>query len=333
MVVVPYLLVRDRSRGLALLSSLALLGLLSTLYAWETYDLPHLVAGLLPGGPEGTGRGGEAVAMAVGSKPTGDFARLLATTSQPVVWFGVLGALLVVGELVRRDGMGVARRLAYLTLLLWAVLLFAGSRTTMSSFPDRFERDLSIPLALLAALASVAVLRSPVSRGRVTILAASLTAAVVGVQAVQNLEEGFGPAQRDIDRPPPREVVAAGAWLDEHNEGGNILSTPSVGPVSARGMLALGGYSGLQTYSEDRIRRGRDLPPFGAGPLWDALWALRHPGDERTRRILEENDVRYVVLEKRRPGMDWRSFRERTDLYWLVFENDTVAIFEPREGQ
>ena len=203
----------------------------------------------------------------------------------------------------------------------------------MSSFPDRFERDLSIPLALLAALASVAVLRSPVSRGRVTILAASLTAAVVGVQAVQNLEEGFGPAQRDIDRPPPREVVAAGAWLDEHNEGGNILSTPSVGPVSARGMLALGGYSGLQTYSEDRIRRGRDLPPFGAGPLWDALWALRHPGDERTRRILEENDVRYVVLEKRRPGMDWRSFRERTDLYWLVFENDTVAIFEPREAQ
>ena len=165
------------------------------------------------------------------------------------------------------------------------------------------------------------------------VLAASLAVTVVGVQAAQNLEEGFGPAQRKIDRPPPQEVVAAGRWLGEHNEGGNILSTPSVGPVSARGMLAMGGYSGMQTYSEQRIRRGRDLPPFGAGPLWDALWALQHPGDERTRSILEENDVRYVVLHKRRPDIDWRSFRDRTDLYRLVFENETAAIFEPREGQ
>jgi hypothetical protein len=329
---VPYLLLRDRKRGIALLSSLALLGLLSTLYAWDTYDLPRLVAGLLSGSE--TGRGGEAVAMAIGSKPTGDVARLLATTSQPVLWFGLLGALLVMGELVRRDrAAGVSRRLAYLTVLLWAGLLFVGSRTTISSFPDRFERDLSIPLALLAALAFVAVLRSPVSRGRVTILAALLTVAVVGVQAVQNLEGGFGPAQRRIDRPPPREVVAAGDWLETNNEGGNILSTPSVGPVSARGMLAMGGYSGMQTYSEHRIRRARDLPPSGAGPLWDALWALRHPGDERTRRILDENDVRYVVLHKGRPEIDWRSFRERTDLYRPVFENETVAIFEPREGQ
>jgi hypothetical protein len=331
----PYLLVRDRKSGLALLSSLALLGLLSVLYAWDTYDLPRLVAGLLPGGPENTGRGGEAVAMAMGTKPTGDFARLLTTTSQPALWFGLLGALLVVGELVRRDRVaGVPQRLAYLTLLLWTVLLFVGSRTTISSFPDRFERDLSIPLALLAALAIVAVLRSPVSRGRVMILAAFLVVTVAGVQAVQNLEEGFGPAQRDIDRPPPREVVAAGAWLREHNEGGNILSTPSVGPVSARGMLAMGGYSGMQTYSEDRIRRGRDLPPFGAGPLWDALWALQHPEGERTRRILSEYDVRYIVFEKHRSDdIDWRSFRDRTDLYRLVFENETVAIFEPREGQ
>jgi hypothetical protein len=330
----PYLLLRDRRKGLALFSSLALLGLLSTLYAWDTYDLPRLVAGLLPGGPETTGRGGEAVAMAIGTKPTYDIGHLLATTSQPVAWLGLLGALLVVGDLlVRRDRVGVAQRLAYLTLLVWALLLFVGSRTTISSFPDRFERDLGIPLALLAALALVAVLRSPVSRGWVMILAALLTITVVGVQAVQNLDEGFGPAQRDIDRPPPREVVAAGGWLEENNEGGNILSTPSVGPVSARGMLAMGGYSGMQTYSEHRIRRGRDLPPSGASPLWDALWALRHPGDERTRRILEENDVRYVVIHKRRPEIDWRSFRERTDLYRLVFGNETVAIFEPREGQ
>jgi hypothetical protein len=155
----------------------------------------------------------------------------------------------------------------------------------------------------------------------------------VGVQAVQNLEEGFGPAQRWIDRPPPPKAVAAGEWLRENNEGGNILSTPSVGPVSARGMLAMGGYSGMQTYSAQRIRRARDLPPSGAGPLWDALWALKHPEGERTGEILSDNDVRYVVLEKRRPEIDLRSFRERTDLYRLVFENESVAIFEPREGQ
>jgi hypothetical protein len=326
----PYLLLRDRKSGLALLSSLMLLGLLSVLYAWDTYDLPRLVAGLL-GGSE-TGRGGEAVAMAIGTKPTYDLGHLLATTSHPVAWLGLLGALVAVGELVRRGRVvGAPQKLAYLTVLLWAVLLFAGSRTSLSGFPDRFERDVGIPLALLGALAFVAVLRSPVARGRVMILAAFLAVTVVGVQAAQNLQEGFGPAQRKIDRPPPPEVVAAGGWLRKHNEGGNILSTPSVGPVSARGMLAMGGYSGMQTYSAHRIRRGRDLPPFGAGPLWDALWALQHPEGERTGRILEENDVRYVVLHKRRPDIDWRSFQDRADLYRMVFENETVVIFEPRE--
>jgi hypothetical protein len=162
-------------------------------------------------------------------------------------------------------------------------------------------------------------------------LAALVAVTVVGVQAARNLEEGAGPAQRGIDRPPPAEVVAAGEWLREHNEGGNILATPSVGPVSARGMLAMGSYSGMQTYSVQRIRRGRDLPPFGAEPLWDALWALRHPDGERTRMILEENDVRYVVLGKRRPDIHWRSFQGRTDLYRMVFENEAVAIFELRE--
>ena len=74
----PYLLLRNRKRGIALLSSFTLLGLLSVLYAWDTYDLPSLVAGLCGAG---TGRGGEAVAMALGTKPTGELARLLATTS------------------------------------------------------------------------------------------------------------------------------------------------------------------------------------------------------------------------------------------------------------
>ncbi len=282
----------------------------------------------------GTSSTSTAVKMAVGTQAPYPLYFLTGNmVSQPVVWLGLLGALLVAGDLsLRGDRMGWPQRLAYLTLLLWAVLLFVGSRTTMSSFPDRFERDLSVPLAVLAALALVTVLRSPVSW--MMVLTALLAVTVVGAQAARNLEEGFGPAQRWIDRPPPPKAVAAGEWLKEHNEGGNILSTPSVGPVSARGMLAMGGYSGMQTYSAQRIRRARDLPPSGAGPLWDALWALKHPEGERTSEILSENDVRYVVLGKRRSDdIRWRSFRDRKGLYRMVYENENVVIFEVREGQ
>jgi hypothetical protein len=326
----PYLLlVGDRKKALALLSSFTLLGLLSTLYAWDTYDLPRLVVGLL-GGSETTGRGGEAVAMAIGTKPAYDLGHLLSTTSQPVAWLGLLGALLVVGELLR-GRLGTPQRLVYLTLLLWSALLFVGSRTSLSGFPDRFERDLGIPLAALAALSFVAVVRSlRLGKKLLTFAAVLLTVLMVGIQAVQNLEQAAGPSPRLKDRPPPAEVVAAGEWLREHNEGGNIVATPYLAYVPSRGMLALGGYSGMQSYDAVRIRRGRDLPPFGAGPLWDALWALQHPAGERTSRILSENDVRYVVLHKRYPTIDWRAFQERTDLYRKAFENESVVIFEPR---
>jgi hypothetical protein len=328
---VPYLLVRDRRRGLALLCSLMLLGFLSVLYAWDTYDLPRLVAGLL-GGSE-TGRGGEAVAMAIGTKPPYDLGHLLATTSQPVAWLGLLGALLVAGELLRRRT-GMAQTLAYLTLLFWALLLFVGSRTSLSGFPDRFERDLGIPLAVLAALGLVTVLRG--SRVRkpaalaVTLLAVLLAATLVGAQAVRNLEQAAGPSPRLKDRPPPPEVAAAGEWLEEHNRGGNIVATPYLAYVPSRAMLAMGGYTGMQSYDAARIRRGRDLPPFGAGPLWDALWVLQHPEGERTRRILEENDVRYLVFHKRYPTIDWRPFGRQKELYRVAFENESVVIFERR---
>src|SRR5918997_36121 len=208
-VFVPYLLVRDRRKGVALLCSLALLGFLSALYAWDTYDLPRLVAGLL--GASETGRGGEAVAMAIGTKPAYDLGHLLATTSQPVAWFGLLGALLAVGDLLRRRA-GAPQALAYLTLLFWALLLFVGSRTPLSGFPDRFERDLGIPLAVLGALALVTVLRSlrPRTPAAVALLAMFLAATLIGVQAVRNLEQAAGPSPRLKDRPPPPAVAAAG---------------------------------------------------------------------------------------------------------------------------
>jgi hypothetical protein len=97
-------------------------------------------------------------------------------------------------------------------------------------------------------------------------------------------------------------------------------------------MLAMGGYAGMQSYDAARIRRDRDLPPFGAGPLWDALWVLKNPGSERTDRIMAKNDVRYVVFHKRYPGANWRNFERRKGLYRVVFENEGVVIFEPRES-
>nr|MDQ3590076.1 hypothetical protein [Actinomycetota bacterium] len=152
----PYLLWRERGRGLALLSSFSLLGLLSVLYAWDTYDLGRLVAGLVGGAR--TGKGGEAVAMALGTKPPTPWDHLLEITPQPVLWLGLLGALLLLTDPGSRASTPDA--LARVTLLAWTLLLFIGGRTAISSFPDRFERDLAIPLALLAALAFLAILQA-----------------------------------------------------------------------------------------------------------------------------------------------------------------------------
>jgi hypothetical protein len=330
----PYLFLRDRPKAVALFLSLGLLGLLSVLYAWDTYDLPRLVAGLFS--EDETGRGGEAVAMAIGTKPTYDLGHLLATTSQPVAWLGLFGILLAASEILR-GRVGAPQALAYLTLILWALLLFVGSRTSLSGFPDRFERDFGIPLAVFAALALVTVLRSLLSRRPAALLAASslvvlLAGILVGGQAVRSLEQAAGPSLRLKDRPPPAAVAAAGAWLEEHNGGGNIIATPYLGYVPSRGMLAMGRYTGMQSYDAARIRRGRDLPPFGAGPLWDALWALKNPAGERTRRILAENDVRYLVFHKRYPGANWRNFERHEALYRVAFENAGVVIFEARES-
>jgi hypothetical protein len=324
----PYLLLREHRRGLALLGSLTLLFSFSVLYAWDTYDLPGLVGGLL-GGSE-VGKGGEAVSMALGTKPKFPFEHLLETISQPALWLGFFGGLLLLGRW--RGRAETPDILARATLVVWAAFMFAGSQTVASSFPDRFERDLSLPLAVLAGMAFVVLVRSTLSR-RPAVLAVALpttllVVAAVGLQMAQNLEEGAGPPARFIDKPPPPDVVEVGEWLKEHNDGGRILVTLSVGSVSARGVLAMGSYSGMQTYSVYRIERNRDLPPAGAGPLWDAQWALYHPGDGRTRRILRENDVRYVVLEKGHPGVDLRRYREHEDLYRQVYENEVAVVFE-----
>ena len=326
---IPYLLLRDRRRGLALFLSLALLFVLSVLYAWDTYDLPQVVAGLLLGGPE-SGRGGEAIAMAVGTQLPFGLESLFATVSLPVLLFGPLGALLLVANPWKRGG--TPHALARATLLAWCLLLFVGSRTPLSAFPQRFERDLGIPLSLLAAFALVAVLRSVGWRKPLALIAAGLTA-VLGLYGAQlSFSDAAAPSWRLVMTPP---IAEAGAWLEEHNEDGNILVSPHLwNQVPSRMMLAMGDYSALQSFDEGQLRVPRDLPPTGAGPPRDILWVLYHPEGQRTQEILEKYDVRYIVLYKNFPNRGpveyWKLFEAYPDLYQIAFQNRDVVILEPR---
>ena len=132
------------------------------------------------------------------------------------------------------------------------------------------------------------------------------------------------------------EIAAAGEWLREHNSGGNIIVSPHLNQVPSRMMLAMGGYSALQSFTAWQIDHPRDLPPTGPKPLRDVFWVINHPRGERTDQLLREHDVRYVVLYKNmpdRPTKDyWKSFKASPDLYRMVFENEDVLIAAPRKA-
>jgi hypothetical protein len=106
--------------------------------------------------------------------------------------------------------------------------------------------------------------------------------------------------------------------------------------VPSRMMLAMGGYSALQSFTAWQLDHPRDLPPTGSEPLRDVLLVIAHPGGERTGQLLQKHDVRYIVLYKYmpdRPTIDyWREFKARPDLYRAVFENEDVLIVTRRQG-
>ncbi|MDP8939524.1 MAG: hypothetical protein M3N10_04395 [Actinomycetota bacterium] len=329
----PYLLFYDRRRGLALFLSLALLTTLSVLYAWDTYNLPQTIAGFLENSE--TGETGDAVDMAIGTQvPYSPESLVGGIVSEPVMWLGLLGAFLVFGVEKRREKLPQFR--AHFTLLLWSLALFAGSVTSLSGFPQRFGRDLGVPLSLLAAFALMAVLRSLGARGSTATLVASLAALLIGVlaslQTLQNFEVAASPSPQMVIS---EEIYAAGEWLEEHNHGGNIMVSPHVNQVPSRVMLALGDYSGLQSFEPGQIQFPRDLPPTGPEPLWDVLWVMQHPDGPLTQKILEKYDIRYIVLYKNmpdRPTTDlyWQIYESRPDLYRTTFENEAVIVLEPR---
>lgn len=326
----PYLLLRRRREGLMLLSSMLALGFISVLYAWDTYNLPGLISGLFDGA--NTGAGGAAVSQAVGTQFPAPLSHLPASVSQPVLWLGLFGVFMLVSGYGAR---GLPSFLSRATLLLWTLLLFAGSRTALSGFPERFERDLGVPLALFAALAGVSILRSvrvpgwSVTRSFVALGAVVVGIALVGAQAAENLRAAVKPTSQALMTP---QLEAAGDWLRAHNDGGNIVAPPYIDGVTVRAVLAMGGYTEIQTYRTERIDLARSLPPAGAKPLRDGAWLLHHPAGERTRNIIEEHDIRYIVLHKPDTTIPWRGFVERDALYSVIYENEKEVIVAPRDS-
>ena len=338
----PYLLFHERRTGVILLLSMALLGMLSVAYAWDTYDLSRLVTGLVDG--SGTSAGGQAVETAIGTQDPFPLEHLLVTISQPVLWLGLLGALLLTFGTGRARELTTAPAMARLTLLFWTLILFVGSRTALSGFPQRFERDLGMPLALFAAyglgmvLVSAWQLARSANLGTFAVGWAAVT--VIGVlviaQTTLNMEQATQPSDKLLMAP---QIKAAGKWLEAHNEGGNIMISPRGNQVPGRAMLALSHYTALEAFTAERIAYNRDLPPYGAGPLLDVLYVIDHPDDQHVRELLKKHAVDYVVFYKqigvgtdwrRAPASEWQSHKTQRDLYIVAYENSYVLVLKPR---
>lgn len=352
-ILLPYLLLRHRRTGITLFLSLGLLGALAVAFAWSTYDLGNTVATLLSGSSDGAT--GSAVTGAIGTQTPGNADRLLFTTSHYVVWLGLLGGLLMllrIGALPRSEGESPAFALIRVPLLIWMAMMFTGSRTSLSGFPERFERDLGIPFTVAAAFATATIAHSlwstrsnlrrengQVSGGWAGSLAAATTLSVlvaVGtLQLISNHDRADSINWNLIMTP---DIEAAGDFLQENNTGGRIMVGPHINQVPGRVMLAEGRYSGLEAFPEPRIDLARDLPPYGPDPLRDVLFVTENPGEELTEDLIEGYDIRYIVFYKQFPeGSFWETYdlidpdpyREYPELYRTAFENEDVVIFQP----
>ena len=171
------------------------------------------------------------------------------------------------------------------------------------------------------------------SRLRRPSAAAALASAVVvvisAVQAGSDLKADSAPSNEVL----PRSVAAAGAWLQRHNTGGNIISTPDLNRgLTNRAVLAMGGYTGLQSYPEARVEHPRSLPTAGRGPLLDSREVLLDPATCQSGHILVADDIRYVVLYKFTNQANYGGFVRDPQRYRLVFENRSMIIYAPQRG-
>jgi len=128
-------------------------------------------------------------------------------------------------------------------------------------------------------------------------------------------------------------VAAAGAWLRQHNTGGNIISTPNLNRgVTNRAVLAMGGYTGLQAYPLAKIIHPRSLPTAGRKPLLDSRMVLLYPADCQSARILSADDIRYIFLYRFGGEANYQAFAASPDWYRLVFSDRDVLVYQPVRG-
>lgn len=338
---------RDLRGATIIFASILTLCALSTAYTWDTYDLPKLIGRLL-GGEEEKAATGEAVTMTIGTQAPFSFNALVGIVlTQPVAWLGLLGVVLLLNHKVGGVGSRLRfGRFAKFTVLAWVIVFAVGSVNPLTGFPQRFARDLGMPFALLASLAFVSLVSALASSRRfgrpsphlALMLGASLMAAAIGLQVMFDLKDSTSiqtPLTFTNGLTVTPEIAVAGGWLKDNNTGnGNVMVSPQGNQVPSRMMLAMSRYSAMQSYPADSILANRDLPPSGAGAMWDVLHVMKHPSGKRTRQLLQEYDVRHVVLYKALPDRPvvpyWRGFRKHPNLYRVVFENEDVLILVPR---
>jgi hypothetical protein len=322
---VPYLLyLRRRAEARVVLAGLAALALLAICYGWYTYGVGWPVAG--------HSASSAAVSLVLGSQPAPGPLHLFSALGPPIVWLGVLGLALLAAML--RYERRPAPVLATVTMILWCLIMYAGSRTAADGFPQRFERDLGAALSVVAALgAGVLVKTAWLAWRRAAVVPVAALSLALAVPAVLAIALPSARQARTESRParllsPP--VMAAGTWLRQHNSGGTIVSTPMNHGITERSVLALGGYTGLMYYAPGSYANARSLPPAGVTPLIDSQEVLEHPDSCAAAEAISREDVRFVVLY-RTPGRDadMEGFRADPGRYHPVFENHSVIIYAP----
>jgi hypothetical protein len=323
LICLPYLLYVRRGReARVLLLSLAGVAVLSACYGAYVYNL-----GKILGGHSATS---SAVSIVLGSQTAPGPAGVLKELGPPIFWFGLLGAAALAAGL--RYLARPAQVLAVLTVLGWCVIMYLGSRTAVDGFPQRFQRDLGAPLSVTAAFGIGLIVRALTARRlssqSVLSIAAGTTAVLAAVMVLWQTGHATAASDRSAGVIVTRPVAAAGQWLARHNTGGNIISTPSMNPaVTNRGVLAMGGYTGLQSYQPYRIAHPRSLPTAGKAPLLDSQEVLRDPQSCQSANILVHQDVRYIVLYKFNSGANLAGFSADPSRYQRAFDNYSVIIY------
>jgi hypothetical protein len=315
----PYLMYQRRGReARVLFLSLAGVAVLSACYGVYIYVAVHHAAT------------SSAVSIVLGSQAAPGPGGVLKELGSPIVWFGLIGVAALAAGL--RNLAKPAQVLAVVTVLGWFLIMYLGSRTAVDGFPQRFQRDLGAPLTVTAALGAGLIVRALLARrpsSQSALAIGATTAAVLaGVMVVWQTGHALAASDRSAGQIVTRPVAAAGKWLAEHNTGGNIISTPNMNPgVTNRGVLAMGGYTGLQSYQAYRIAHPRSLPTAGKTPLLDSAEVLRDPQSCQAANILVNQDVRYIVLYKVNSGANLAGFAADPGRYQRVFDNATVVIY------